>query len=304
MSGFNELSYHSKKYIDDKSGGDSSKTAGGATNTTANTVNKQTMTSIIAACCVLLLISAIAILGQSNKSVSAASIWAGSYKTAGCDVARCCCAKNLNARETGTNKVLLSGKLDGACQRGVTELAITKPLLDQGTMIKHNVLDFTVTYELRGGAIVWTNDDAPECNGYAWPTTEAKDSLSRVYYKRKASLWIGDYVASSSKTSKPGKQCCVPEAISISQTSNDYGLRISITKQSAGNVSSKDAGTCNFRAEGNVHTLSSLVPRGNDMEFVADGQRFRLSLDGTFVVLYDTDPNKKECNGVNFSKLN
>ena len=81
MSSFNELSSTSKKFISDKSG-DVSKVAG-SSSTVGTGTSKQTMTSIIAVCCFLLLISALAIVGQSNKSMSPAAVWSGNYKVRG-----------------------------------------------------------------------------------------------------------------------------------------------------------------------------------------------------------------------------
>ena len=127
-----------------------------------------------------------------------------------------------------------------------------------------------VTYELRSGAIIWKNDNASECSGYAYPSYDSQStsapSISQVYYKRKSNIWIGRYVPSSDANTK---DCCVPETVEITPISNGYGLKLAITKQSAGNNDGKGAKNCRFRKAGvNVHTLSALVPRSNDLEIM------------------------------------
>lgn len=299
MGGFNEISSKSKKFAKaiDAKGSD----AGGGASAQADAGGFTSVHALIAAALFFILI--FAMVGSSTKVTTPASLWAGSYHTAGCDVARCCCAKNLNVREVSASKVMLMGRLDGQCQSGIKELAIEKILEQDGTIIKHTVVDFTVTYELRGGAIMWTNDDAPSCNGYAYPSSEG-DEYSAVFYKRKSNLWTGNYIPlSKSAADKSNEDCCVPESILISSTSNGYGLRLMFEKKGTGDSKKK----CTFRkADGGMHTLSRLVPRSNDLEIVADGQPFRLSLDGkdmTVMDSHESDSSKEKCEGVTFTKV-
>ena len=313
MGGFNEISSKSKKYakaIDAKA--DASGAAAGGAAPGGGGGGFTAAHGVIAGAFFFFIV--VAMVGSSTKVTTPASLWAGSYHTAGCDVARCCCAKNLNVREVSASKVMLMGRLDGQCQSGIKELAIQKVLEENGMVIKHTVLDFTVTYELRGGAIMWTNDDAASCNGYAYPVSSdaggagsGADEYSAVFYKRKSNLWTGNYIPSStSAADEANAECCVPESVLISSTSNGYGLKLSIEKNAAGSAG-KDKSSCSFRkAKGNVHTLSRLVPRSNDLELVADGQPFRFSLDGkdmTVTDSHESDEGKGRCAGVTFTKI-
>ena len=131
----------------------------------------------------LMIVSYFPEIGPIRASAnSPAKQWEGSYKTAGCDIARCCCMTHINTKASSYSKVILSGRLRGMCDEGVTELAITRPLLDDGTVMQHTVVNSTVTYTLQGKTIKWTNNKVPECDGYAYPSTPTK-LLQNMYYR-------------------------------------------------------------------------------------------------------------------------
>ena len=103
------LSSHSKKYVRTMDGEDGKQ--GGVSSSGSSAAGSVGKVAVV--CCVVLVVTIIALVGQSKAVTTPASLWQGSYHTAGCDVARCCCAKNLNVREVSPMKVMLSGRLDG-----------------------------------------------------------------------------------------------------------------------------------------------------------------------------------------------
>ena len=67
-------------------------------------------------------------MGSAGRRIGAATgkakNWEGSFKTAGCDRGRCCCITHMNTKADSFNRVILSGKLLGACDEGVTSMAV------------------------------------------------------------------------------------------------------------------------------------------------------------------------------------
>ena len=225
--------------------------------------------------------------GVINRN-SPAAHWEGAFKTAGCDVSRCCCVANLNGKAASVSRVTLSGHLHGACDAGAQDLAITRPLLDDGTVFEHVVANATITYTLQsGGAIKWTNSRVPECDGFAYPSDPPK--LLRAIYAGLARPWIGVY---NPKAGANKRACCIPEHISIASSNDMFGIMISIAKE--GNES-----RCFFRnMRTAVHQVRALAPQGNIISKMADGQPLRFILNGDSLLL--DQPANDGCDGVTF----
>lgn len=150
----------------------------------------------------------------------------------------------------------------------------TQPLLEDGTVIEHTVVNSTVTYTLSGKTIRWTNNKVPECDGFAYPSHPSK--LLRKVYAQRASSWVGHY------TPKPGanrRSCCVPQKVVISHSHEMFGILISLTKE--GHDS-----RCFFNNDiTTVHQTSALAPQGNIISKMADGQPIRFVLNGDNLLL-------------------
>ena len=171
------------------------------------------------------------------------------------------------------------------CDEGVTELAITRPLLDDGTVMQHTVVNSTVTYTLQGKTIKWTNNKVPECDGYAYPSTPTK--LLQNMYSKRARTWIGSYhpMAGGNR-----RQCCIPELISISHTNNNFGILISLKKEDHDS-------RCFFKNTlTTIHQITTLVPQGNTITKMADGQPLRFIHNGDTMLL--DQPANEGCDGI------
>ena len=163
----------------------------------------------------------------------------------------------------------------------------TQPLLDEGTVIEHSVVNTTVTYTLGGRTIRWTNNKVPECDGFAYPSEPPK-LLKKVYAKR-ASPWVGQYVP---KAGANRRSCCVPQKVTISHSHDMFGIVISLTKEGHGS-------RCFFRNDRtSVHQVSALAPQGNIISKMADGQPLRLVLNGENLLL--DQPANEGCEGVSY----